>query len=150
MRSIFIFLMLFSLAYGYEGKVIAVTDGDTIKVLDSDNVVHKVRLYGIDAPEKKQAYGTQSKKYLSELIFGKIVVVEQVDIDRYKREIGKVYLGQLYVNADLVSNGWAWHYVQYAKKDKLLAEGEKQARDNRIGLWSLDIPVAPWDFRKKK
>lgn len=132
------------------GKVVGVTDGDTMTLLDSSNVQHKVRFYGIDAPEKKQDFGTQSKKCLSDMIFGKDVRILVVETDRYKREIGRVYVGDTYVNMEMVKKGMAWHYVAYAKKDDVLRDAEKEAREKKLGLWEMDNPIAPWDFRKKK
>lgn len=133
-----------------QGRVVSVADGDTITVLDDARQQHKIRLYGIDAPEKKQDWGQASKKYLSEMIFGKIVKVEVMDIDLYKRSVGKVYIDDKYVNLEMVRAGMAWHYVQYARKDKDLAEAQSSARENKTGLWSIADPVPPWEFRHKK
>jgi endonuclease YncB( thermonuclease family) len=131
------------------GHVIAITDGDTIKVLTADKITVKVRLYGIDAPEKAQDFGQAAKKHLSGLIFDKEVKVDVTDIDRYGRSIGKVYLDDKYINLEMVKAGMAWHYVQYAKHDKDLQEAEVSARENKFGLWSQPEPLEPWKFRKQ-
>ena len=84
------------------GKVIHVADGDTITVLDDTNIQHKIRLAGIDAPQKRQAFGNVSKQSLSEMVAGQFVAVEWVKVDKYGRKVGKILL-----------SGLAWHYEQY-------------------------------------
>jgi len=128
-------------------KVIAITDGDTCKVLDKNSVQYIIRLHGIDSPERKQAFGTQAKKYLSELIFGKEVKVVYSSKDRYGRILGKIYIGASYVNLKMVEAGFAWHYVKYAPKDDDLAKAEADARKGKVGLWGGEV-LAPWEFRK--
>lgn len=121
------------------GKVVAVADGDTLTVMDSNRVHHKIRLAGIDAPEKAQAYGQRSKESLSELAFGREVAVETYKRDRYGREIGKVHVAGRDVNLIQVERGMAWWYRTYqteqSANDRLLyesAEGSAQAgRDAR-------------------
>lgn len=132
------------------GKVVSIADGDTITVLQ-DKQQYKIRLAEIDTPEKGQPYGTTAKQALSALVFGKIVTVEQVDTDRYGRIVGKVYVGPLYVNADMVKQGHAWVYRKYAK-DQVLFRLEEHARRQKIGLWALqkDQRVPPWEWRRQK
>lgn len=142
--------LLAHIAYGLEGKVVSITDGDTIKVLTNEKHMYKVRLYGIDAPEAKQPYGNVSKKYLSDMIAGKIVEVTEVGKDLYGRIIGRVYCDGQSVNADMVWSGMAWHYKDYAPKDKELLEAQRSARALSKGLWADPNPIAPWVFRKKK
>ena len=98
----------------YEGRVVGVSDGDSITVLDSAKRQHKVRLAGIDAPELKQAFGQASKRSLSALVFGKTVAVETVKRDRYDRQIGKVLVDGRDANLAQIEAGFAWHYKQYA------------------------------------
>lgn len=135
------------------GKVIAVTDGDTIRVLDAQNVQYKVRLAGIDAPESKQAYGARSKKSLSDLVFGKTVTVEFSKNDRYGRVVGKVLYEKVDMDLQQVEVGLAWHYKQYAKEQSMedrlrYADAENRARAAHLGLW-LDVnPVPPWEWRR--
>jgi endonuclease YncB( thermonuclease family) len=97
------------------GKVTAIADGDTITVLDSNRVQHKIRLDGIDAPESGQPFGTQAKKAISDKVFGREVNVVTTGQDRYGRTLGHVYLGNRWINRELVEEGWAWHYVQYSR-----------------------------------
>ena len=135
------------------GRVIRVTDGDTIVVLDSANVQHKIRLTGIDAPERKQAFGTKSKDNLSESVAGKFVVVEHEKRDRYERILGKVLLNNQDMNFEQVKAGLAWHYKYYQKEqtpaDRVkYSDMEREARMEKRGLWYEANPVPPWDYRK--
>lgn len=132
----------------WQGKCVAVADGDTATVLLEDNTEAKLRFWGIDAPEKSQDFGQVSKKRLSDLIYDKPVRVEVQDKDRYSRYVAKVYQGNVYVNERMVKDGLAWHYKQYAPKDKELAAAEQGARQSKKGLWQQPNPTAPWDYRK--
>lgn len=120
-------------AQGLAGRVVGVTDGDTITVLDSSNRQHKIRLAGIDAPERGQAFGQRSTQLLSELVFSKQVIIETEKLDRYGRIVGRVLSGERDVNLALVAAGLAWHYKQYqheqSASDRLLyAAAEQEAR----------------------
>lgn len=130
----------------YEGRVVGVSDGDTITVLTEGHKQIKVRLAEIDAPEKAQAFGQRSKQALSDLVFGKTVRVEQQDMDRYRRVVGRVFIGATDVNAEQVRQGMAWVYRQYLR-DRTLLTVEKEAREARRGLWSDPHPVPPWEYR---
>ncbi len=137
------------------GRVIGVTDGDTLTVLDAAQVSYKVRLGGIDAPEKGQPFGQRSKEGLSRLVFNRQVTILFDKKDRYGRFVGKVMLGGGDVNLSLVSSGFAWHYKEYEKEQSLTdrvrySREERDARDARRGLWVDVNPVAPWDFRKSR
>jgi endonuclease YncB( thermonuclease family) len=110
----------------------------------------KIRLYGIDAPEKAQAFGTQSKKALSDLAFGKDLKVYSKGTDRYGRLLAWLFVGSTPINSEMVKTGLAWWYQKYSPKEKKLADLETEARKNRRGLWRDAAPVAPWNFRKKK
>ncbi len=134
------------------GKVVGVADGDTITVLDASNQQHKIRLQGIDAPEKKQAFGQKSKASLSAMVYGKPVTVEWSKRDRYQRIIGVVLADGVDCNLEQVKAGMAWWYRQYAKEqspaDRAKYEAaENQAKAGRVGLWSDADPLAPWEFR---
>ena len=143
MKTIISLILLTTIAYAYDGKTIGIVDGDTVKILSSGNLVHKVRLYGIDAPEKSQSGGQDSKKALSELIFSKTVNVEIIDNDRYGGEIGEIYSGNVYINEEMVKEGWAWHYVQFAKNDKELEKDMKDAQEKKLGIWADGNAVPP-------
>lgn len=130
----------------FTGKVVAVADGDTITVL-RERVQVKVRLVEIDAPEKAQAFGNRSRQALAALVHGQEVLVVEHGLDRYGRTLGRIYLGDLDVNADQVRQGMAWVYRKYAK-DASLIPIEAEARAERRGLWSDPEPVPPWEWRK--
>ena len=150
MKSAAILLLLITTTLHAEeirGKVVSIADGDTITVLDAAKVQHKIRLQGIDAPEKKQAFGTKSKESLSEKVGEKEVVVTWKEKDRYGRILGEVMLGNRHINLEMVQDGMAWHYKQYSKS-KELAETEEAARKAKKGLWVAKEPVPPWDYRK--
>ena len=132
------------------GKVVAITDGDTIKVLDDlDKGVLKIRLNKIDAPEKNQAFGQKSKQYLSNLVFGKQVIIRFKEIDRYGRILGLIYIDGVEVNLQMVKAGMAWHYAYYDKTPAYI-EAEKKARDSKVGLWIDPEPISPYEFRKSR
>jgi endonuclease YncB( thermonuclease family) len=139
-----------TLAHGASitGRVVGVHDGDTLTVLTPAKQQIKVRLYGIDAPEAKQAFGSRGKQELSALAFGKSVRVEIESKDRYGRTVARVFVGITDVNAEMVRRGFAWWYRSYAKKDVALAAAETEAKNAGRGLWADKTAVAPWDFRK--
>jgi endonuclease YncB( thermonuclease family) len=128
------------------GKVVGVSDGDTITVLDSNKHQVKVRLAQIDAPEKKQDYGQASKKALSAAVFNKDVSVEVETLDRYKRTVGKVIVNGFDANLGQVNAGMAWVYRQYAK-DQAYYTAEDTAKAAKVGLWSKPNPTPPWEYR---
>jgi endonuclease YncB( thermonuclease family) len=133
------------------GKVIAISDGDTVKVLTNDHKQHKVRLAEIDTPEKGQPYGQKAKDALSLLIFGKAVRVEEVTTDRYGRLVGHIYLNDLHINKEMVRIGAAWAYRQYLK-DQSFIDIENTAKADQRGIWGLSEAqrVPPWDWRRGK
>ncbi len=139
------------LAAEFRGVVVSVHDGDTITVLDQQKVQRKIRLDAIDAPETGQAYGTQSKKYLSTLVASRSVRIVFNEKDRYGRILGTVYVGGTNVNLKVVEAGYAWHYVSFAKDKLEYAAAEASARKARRGLWAdSQQPIPPWEFRKTK
>ncbi|MBX0333351.1 thermonuclease family protein [Pontibacter sp. HSC-14F20] len=130
-------------------RVVGVKDGDTFELLRNGQSV-TVRLFGIDTPEKNQAYGQRAKQFASDLAFGKNVRLIEHNKDRYGRTVGTIILPDgRNLNEELVREGFAWHYTAYSK-DKNLANLEADARRFKRGLWQDPNPVAPWDFRKQK
>ncbi len=134
------------------GKVVAIQDGDTLTVLDESNAQLRVRLTGIDAPEKRQAFGQRSKEALSDCAFGKAVVVVGDKFDRYKRLLGKVIADGEDCNLRQIRFGMAWHYKKYERTQLLGERGlyareEVLAKESRTGLWKDEAPTPPWDFR---
>lgn len=150
--TIFAFLFLAATASAYElhGKVVYVTDGDTVTML-VDNEQEKIRLASIDAPERKQPYGSKSKQMLADLVKGKTITADCTKKDRYRRHICTLYLGKLDVNGEMVRLGGAWVYRKYYKAG-IYYRFEKEAQQAKRGLWQTseyqDIP--PWEWRKRK
>ncbi len=137
------------------GQVVGVSDGDTLTVLEAGNQQIKIRLAGIDAPEKRQPFGSRAKDALSEMVFNKQVVVESSKGDRYGRKVGKVRQDGTDVNLEQVKKGMAWHYTAYAQEQtsadrETYANAEAEARAQRRGLWRERTPSAPWEFRRLK
>ena len=154
MRTLFfsLFLILPSLLFAtvLTGQVVKITDGDTFVLLDKNRNQIKIRLDGIDAPEKNQAYGNKAKQYLSSMIWGVPVKVNVTKKDRYGRSIGKVSTAKFKdVNLEMIKAGYAWHYKEY-NQDKSYASAETNARKKRLGLWQDKNPVYPQNFRKKR
>lgn len=132
------------------GKVVAVSDGDTIKILNNGKSV-KIRLYGIDTPEKKQAFGQAAKREIKSLLSSS-VTVEEKDVDRWGRTVGIVYSATgTNINIEMVRSGYAWVYRKYCQESfcRDWLDLEKSARSRKIGLWSQGA-VPPWEYRKKK
>lgn len=131
-----------------KGKVIAIKDGDTIEILVENHPI-KIRLFGIDCPEKAQDYGTQATKFTSQYCFNKEVFVYPHGKDKYQRILGDVILPSgKSLNKLLVQNGYAWRY-KYSKDQELLGL-QTNAEKLKLGLWALPQPIAPWAFRKDK
>ena len=136
-------------------RVISVADGDTITVLDANNTQHRIRLSGIDAPESHQAFGTQSKNNLSDLVFDKDVTVEYYKTDQYGRLVGKIIVNGQDINLEQLKAGMAWHYKEYereqSKEDReLYANAEDEARAAHRGLWIDLNPIQPSEFRREQ
>jgi len=154
-------LLLFSASslWAFEtfvGRVVHVMDGDTIKVLRDDTPV-SIRLYGIDAPEKKQAFGPQAKAYIEQTTLQQIVCVVVHNPDRYGRLVAEVWLYKSEcpgivpdLSQILVRSGLVWWYQQYAPKDTALAQLEVGARAAKLGLWQEVSPIPPWVYRRQR
>jgi endonuclease YncB( thermonuclease family) len=135
------------------GRVVRVSDGDTITVLDATATRHKIRLSGIDAPEKRQAFGRVSKRNLARLVFYKQVSVEYDKRDRHGRIVGKVLLGGSDICIRQIEDGFAWHFKKYEDEQRAIdrvrySRAESEARAARIDLWGDAEPLPPWEFRK--
>ncbi len=138
------------LAADFTGKAVGVLDGDTIDVLHN-GLPERIRLNGIDCPEKAQPYGRRAKEATSDVAFGRDVTVKSYGLDRYGRTIGDVILpsGQV-LNQDLVRTGMCWWYGKYAPNNATLQNLEAYARATKVGLWRDPNPIPPWVFRKLK
>lgn len=130
------------------GKVVSIQDGDTITVLQGSST-YRIRLQGIDCPEKGQAFGNVARQFTSDLAFGKKVKVKYEERDQYKRYLGTVYVGDRNLNKELLKAGLAWHYKEYSQ-DPVLAGLEIKARLDKKGLWSDPKAIPPWEFRRSK
>ena len=131
-----------------KGEVTRVIDGDTI-VIEHRHHPLRIRLCGIDAPEKKQAYGDRAKEELSELCASKHVTVIISQKDRYGRSVGEVFVGDQNINEELLRRGAAWWYWRYSKNPNYQAL-EEEARNSHRGLWQALNPTPPWVFRREK
>ena len=130
----------------FKGRVVGVTDGDTITVLH-DNRAETVRLVGVDAPEKRQPYGDRARRFAADLAFDHTVTVVTTGRDRNGRVLGEVLLPDgRSLNQELVRAGYAWWFRRYSR-DIRLARLEEEARQGRRGLWATEAPQAPWDYR---
>lgn len=162
-----------------QGRVVGVTDGDTITILELNNQQHEVRLSNVDSPETScharkpsyhdekciefgQPFGKAAKKSLSKMIYGKVVQVKlqttrQNKIQKtFNRPLGTVYFNQIDINFEQVRNGFAWHEASFGKKNQSAedflkySEAHKYAKEHRYGLWKEDNPLPPWQYRKSK
>lgn len=136
------------------GKVVRIVDGDTLVVLDATNTQTKIRLAGIDCPEREQPWGQRAKQALSGYVFDQQVTVEWDKLDRYKRVVGKILDGEQDVNLTLVRDGMCWWYRKYAREQspvdqRLYEAAETKAREARKALWSDPEPVGPWEWRRR-
>lgn len=155
LRSILVIIIVScfaTTAYAWTGKVVGISDGDTITVLRDGKQV-KIRLFGVDTPEKAQAFGNRAKQLTSSLVANKVVDIETVTTDKYGRTVGIVTVDGRLLDTELVKAGMAWVYRKYCDRQPLcndLLNQESKARANSIGLWSDADPTPPWDWRKGK
>jgi endonuclease YncB( thermonuclease family) len=138
-----------------QGRVVRVTDGDTVTLLDGHEALHKIRLAGIDAPESAMPYGHQATLYLMSLVFGERVEAVIYKQDRYGRTVATLMRGEQDINLAMIQAGLAWHYKHYAKEQpaaqaQAYAQAEELARTQNLALWKDSDPSAPWDWRKSR
>ena len=131
------------------GKVVAITDGDTLTVLIDQKQV-KVRLAEIDAPESRQPFGTRSRQALADLCHRQQATLEELGRDRYGRTIARVTCAGIDANAEQVRHGMAWVFDRYARPDSPLYALQDDARARRVGLWQDKDPIPPWKWRRAK
>ena len=146
------------------GRIVSIQDGDTLTILDTNSQQHRIRISGIDAPESKQPFGTRSKQKLAEMAAGEDGRAECHKVDRYKRQVCKVWVQPIDCRScgrtlDLgyaqISVGMAWWYREYAKEQSAEDRGryesaEQDARLRKRGIWSMPEPVPPWEWRQRK
>lgn len=128
-------------------RVVRVLDGDTIVIVGQDDIELTLRLAGIDAPEKDQAFGNEAAQFLENLLTGQIVHLDDVKREKYGRVLANAYLGSRWVDLEVVQHGWAWMYPDV--DSRVLREAEAKARGEKTGLWSSGLPTPPWEWRKQ-
>ncbi|MDY2588198.1 thermonuclease family protein [Winogradskyella aquimaris] len=145
------FICICSILYSQEieGKVVAITDGDTFKLLTHDSTLIRVRVANIDCPERKQPFSKKAKQFTSDAIFNKQVELKVLKKDRYGRSIAYVFYDNKNLSEELLKAGLAWHYVKYSD-DKTLQNLEDKARKEKVGLWIEADAIAPWDWRSSR
>ena len=141
-------LLLATSLFALEGRVVKVYDGDTITLLDKDMQQHRIRFYGIDAPEKSQSFGKRSQENLANMIAGKMVNVDVQAEDRYGRSVGIVYLDDVDINKRQVADGYAWAYMQYG--GEIYKNDELKAREKKLGMWTDPNIEMPSEYRKRQ
>jgi micrococcal nuclease len=147
---VFVAVPLEGFSADFSGPVVSVLDGDTIEVMHNQ-YPERIRLSGIDCPEKGQAFGKRAKQAASELVYGKEVTLQTHGKDKYKRTLADVLLPDgTNVNQELVKQGWCWWYRKYAASDSELERLEIEARTQRLGLWATESPVSPWEWRAQR
>lgn len=134
--------------YDLSGTVVRIADGDTLTLLDASNTQHKIRLHGIDTPERGQPFGNAAKEALESFVAGQRIEVDIQDTDRYGRTVGTVYRKGENINLALVRDGWAWWYERYARNAQELAQAQREAQTARRGLWQDRSPIPPWEWRR--
>ena len=138
---------------GYQA--VKVSDGDTLNVQKVENgkftgEVIKIRMFGIDAPEKLQDYGSESKQALEKMVNGKTLEIEEKNRDRYGRTVAVVYVNGKNVNEEMVKAGNAWWYQEYDKNDTRMQAYQENAKKNKLGLFGKRGYIEPWNYRREK
>lgn len=128
------------------GKVIKVSDGDTITILTGDKKPVRIRLENIDTPEHGQPYGTQARNFTNTLVYSKFVKVHSSGQDQYGRTLGTIYLNDQNVNKAIVQNGYAWAYRRYLQDSSYISL-ENDAKSHKRGLWRDKNPIEPSQWR---
>lgn len=129
------------------GKVIKIVDGDTFDILLENQTTKRIRMEGIDAPERGMPYYKVSKDYLGQLCFGKSIKIVQTNTDRYGRTVAQSLINDNELGLLMIKAGYAWHFKKYSH-DIELARAEINAKNNRTGLWADESPIAPWEWRR--
>jgi endonuclease YncB( thermonuclease family) len=146
--AMFSILALHVSAETISGRVVSVADGDTLNVLTDDHQQFKIRLAGIDAPEKAQAFGQVSKRQLSSLCFNQQAEVKVIATDKYHRTVGDVFCEKTHANEEMIKGGYAWVYRQYSQGFEQFIPLEQAAQEAKIGLWADPQPMPPWLWRR--
>ena len=132
----------------YPAKVVKITDGDTVTVLDDNNNQIKTRLEAIDTPEKVQPFGTKAKDHLGDIIHERTVTIHKTGQDWFKRTLAFIEVGNRIINEQMITDGFAWHYKKINQNEHL-SQMEQGARAAKRGLWTDKTAIPPWDWRKR-
>jgi micrococcal nuclease len=141
-------LTVYSQTQIIKGKLIGIGDGDTFTLLSENKTQYKIRLNGIDCPEKGQDFGKKAKDFTYRFCAQQVVVAELLSKDKYGRNIANVTVNGVSLNQALLAQGLAWHYTKYSQ-DQNLAKLEQEARSKSINIWSVNKPMPPWIYRKR-
>lgn len=148
--SVLVFFLAFpNLCFPWSGQVVGVSDGDTIRVMHSGRET-KIRLFGLDCPERDQAFGNKARRFTANMVFRKVVEVQEVEEDSYGRTVAWISVNGKSLNKELLRAGLAWWYRYYAENEHELEKLESEARKHKIGLWSSPNPIPPWEFRRSE
>ena len=154
LKIVILILLVFQILCGVvseEYTVKYISDGDTITVTNNKtNKKVKVRLFGIDAPEKTQEYGLESKEYLMSLIKDKVIIVKGKTYDKYGRLLGTIYIGGMNVNEMMVQTGNAWWYKSFDSKNSKVRDLQIKAKEGKLGLWKNPNAIEPEEYRRKE
>lgn len=142
-----------AVAAEFDGTIVSVADGDTVTLLDASKTQHRIRLDGIDAPERTQPHGQHARQSLAALAHGRVARADCPKVDRYGRAVCRVVVDGIDVGLEQIRRGLAWHYVKYAHEQRPVdranyARAESDARSAHSGLWSFSDPIPPWDYRR--
>jgi micrococcal nuclease len=146
LRVAVLFLVVPSLCYAWTGECVRIIDGDTIEVMNG-TTSERIRLYGIDCPEKKQDFSRKATQFTGAMVFRKTVEIVPVSTDRWGRTIAYVNVDGKSLNKELMKAGMAWWFRKYAPTDDEFGKLEKEACEARLGLWSDPCPIPPWNWR---
>ena len=135
------------------GTVVGISDGDTLTLLDANKTQYRIRLDGIDAPERTQPHGQRARQSLVALAHGRAARADCPKVDRYGRAVCRVIIDGVDVGLEQIRRGYAWHYVKYAHEQRgteraSYSRAESEARSANAGLWSFSDPVPPWNYRR--
>lgn len=139
---------LASLPSTFVARVVGITDGDTVTLLTGSRQRIKTRLWGVDAPEKRQAFGIKSRQCLSNLVYGQTVNVSKMDIDKYGRMVAMLRFKGKDMGKEQITRGMAWWYKSFAPKQNSYRDAQDEAKSGKLGLWIDKAPVEPWRWRQ--
>lgn len=150
---LFLLLTQPAFSWAWSGEVVGITDGDTITVLNSKTLKDvKIGLYGIDTPERGQAFSKRARQFTSKTVYGKIVEVKVMATDRYGRTVAMIFVDKTLLNEELVKAGLAWVYEFYCSEPicESWENFQLRARFDKKGLWADPDRIPPWEFRRQK